>query len=384
MRILYAYEYDFLDPHRQSGRPWQVRQALAQKGHQIVDLANVLDMGPDYQLAVQAFWRMQGRIQRRDREPRRLTRSSERIEKAFAAHNCDVVIAPSTIPLAYASPQLPAVQVLDAFFRYNLDRYDSFSNLTSRYREEGLACDDLALSKSSGIVVPTADLAQAMIETGLIPAERVKVCPWGPNLTPNHDVLDEQELRKRFDAQTILFVGREWRRKGFDVVLDAMRSAGGERLKCVALGLDAKDVPPRLLDGVKDRVTFLGELSLSVPAQHQSAQRAFADATLLMVPTRAENFGITFVEALSFGLPIVTFDTDGLSSVLGGLPCATLLPGGSPAEAFAEAALEIAGSFSRYRELCQAAVKGSSRFSWGAVADTIEALVQLGPRHRAK
>ena len=248
MRILYAYEYDFLDPHRQSGRPWQVRQALARRGHEIVDLPDVLDMGPDHRLAAQAFWRLQGRIQRRDREPRRLTRAAERVEKAFAAQSCNIVISPSTIPLAYASPQLPAIQVLDAFFRYNLDRYDSFSNLTSRYREEGLACDDLALSKSSGIVVPTAGLAEAMIGTELIPADRVRVCPWGPNLTPDHDVLAEGRLRERYEAGTILFVGREWRRKGFDVVLDAMRSAGGERLKCVALGLDAKDVPSRLLE----------------------------------------------------------------------------------------------------------------------------------------
>ena len=102
-----------------------------------------------------------------------------------------------------------------------------------------------------------------------------------------------------------------------------------------------------------------------------------------MVPTRAENFGITFVEALGFGLPIVTFNTDGLSSVLGTLPCATLLPSGSPAQAFAQAVAGITASFGRYRDLCLAAVEGSSQFSWSAVADTIETLVQLGPRHSA-
>ena len=383
MRILYTYEYDFLDPHRQSGRPWQVRQALAQRGHDIVDLPNVLAMGPDHRLAAQAFWRMRGRIQRRDREPRRLTLAAGRVQKAFAAEKCDIVVAPSTIPLAYASPGLPAIEVLDAFFRYNLDRYDSFSNVTARYREEGLACDDLALSKSSGMVVPTADLARAMIASGFIPSERVKVCPWGPNLTPAHDVLDAEALRRRFDAQTVLFVGREWRRKGFDVVLDAMRSAEGRQLKCVALGLGAKDVPPRLLEGVRERVTFLGELSLSLPGEHERARRAFAEATLLMVPTRAENFGITFVEALSFGLPVVTFDTDGLSSVLGRMPCATLLPSGSPAEAFAHAAAETTASAGHYHELCVAAVQASVRFSWTAVAEAIETLVELGPRCRA-
>ena len=67
--------------------------------------------------------------------------------------------------------------MLDAFFRYNLDRYYSFSNLTSRYREEGLARDDLALFKSSGAIVPTADLAQAIVGNDLIPAERVSACP---------------------------------------------------------------------------------------------------------------------------------------------------------------------------------------------------------------
>ena len=126
MRILYTYEYDFLDPHRQSGRPWQVRQALGAAGVTTSSISPTsLAMGPDHRLAAQAFWRMRGAQSSVAIESRgRLTLAAGRVQKAFAAEKCDIVVAPSTIPLAYASPGLPAIEVLDAFFRYNLDRYE--------------------------------------------------------------------------------------------------------------------------------------------------------------------------------------------------------------------------------------------------------------------
>ena len=373
MKILYAYEYDFLDRHRQSGRPWQLRQSLLERGHQIVDLPNVLDMRPDLALVQQAAWRLAGRIQRRDRDPARLRRAAGKLEAAFAGNGCDVVVAPSTIPVAYADPSLRTFLVLDAFFAYNVGRYDSFSRLTAKYRRDGLAADELAMGKCSGIVVPTDALAKAMVATGLIAADRVAVCPWGPNLRPSASLSDDT-LHRRFNAKRILFVGREWRRKGLDVVLDAMRTPLGGELRCAVLGMRAKEVPPHLLQGVADRVEFLGELSLASPTERSSAVTAFEQASLLMVPTRAENFGITFVEALSFALPIVTFASDGLASSLGGLECAKLLPVGSDAERFAEAAAGLLTGRESYVRLCREAERASSRFAWSNVAESLERL----------
>ncbi len=373
MKILYCYEFDFLDQHRQSGRPWQLRQSLLERGHEVVDLPNVLDTRPDLDLLKQAAWRLAGRIQRRDRDPARLRRAARRVEEAFATTCCDVVVAPSTIPVAYADPSLRTFLVLDAFFAYNMGRYDSFSRLTSKYQRDGLACDELAMEKCSGIVAPTEALAQAMAATGLIAVDRVVACPWGPNLRPSIPITD-QLLDQRFRAKRILFVGREWQRKGLDVVFDAMRTPTGREMRCVVLGMKAKDLPPHLLKGVADRVEFLGELSLASPTERRSATTAFEEASLLMVPTRAENFGITFVEALSFGLPIVTFASDGLASSLGGLNCAALLPAGSDSSRFAEAAAEMLVERDSYVRLCREAERASGRFAWSNVAKALERL----------
>ena len=186
--------------------------------------------------------------------------------------------------------------------------------------------------------------------------------------------MSDEGLDRRFGARRILFVGREWRRKGLDVVLDAMRTPLGRDLRCVVLGMRAKQVPPQLLQGIGDRVEFLGELSLASPTERSSATTAFEQASLLMVPTRAENFGITFIEALSFALPIVTFASDGLASSLGGLECAKLLPVESDSSRFAEAAAGMLRDRSRYIGLCREAERASSRFAWANVAESLERL----------
>ena len=186
--------------------------------------------------------------------------------------------------------------------------------------------------------------------------------------------MTDQLLDRRFRAKRILFVGREWRRKGLDVVFDAMRTPTGHEMRCVVLGMKAKDLPPHLLEGIADRVEFLGELSLASPTERRSATTTFEETSLLMVPTRAENFGITFVEALSFGLPIVTFAFDGLAPSLGGSECVALLPKEADSSRFAEAAAGMLTDRNRYVRLCHEAKRTSSRFAWSNVAESLEGL----------
>ena len=383
MKLLFCFEQNHFDAHIQSGRPFQVRRALVQDGHTLVDAPNLFPPRLDLYRARELAWRMVGKIERGDRGARRLTRVARRLETLYRETGCQAVVSPSTLPVAYMSADIGTYLVLDAFFDFSRVRYDSFANLTRRYARDGAATDTLALAKAYGVVAPTALLAEAIRATGLVREERIRVRPWGPNLVPNPGEDIAALAGARVKNRRLLFIGREWRRKGLDVVLDALRTPQGQDLCCSVIGLSAYEVPLHLRRGLGERVDFLGELSLSRPAMRRRAEDAFRRSSLLMLPTKAENFGIAFIEALSFGLPVVAFDTDGLSESLGGCEAAVLLPRTASPSTFAEAAQAMLADPQTYRRLSRKALDEAARFSWTSVVEALDELMGVQPGHGA-
>lgn len=95
----------------------------------------------------------------------------------------------------------------------------------------------------------------------------------------------------------ILFVGRDFLRKGGDIVLKAFEKAKTIKsdLELYIAGIDAI---PENIEGV----TVLGDVPNSELGHYYNM------CDVLCVPSRFEAFGIVFVEALHFGLPVLTAD----------------------------------------------------------------------------
>jgi glycosyltransferase involved in cell wall biosynthesis len=99
--------------------------------------------------------------------------------------------------------------------------------------------------------------------------------------------------RSRFSAKNILFVGVEWERKGGPVLLEAFR-------------LLRRAHP-------EARLTIVGcSPQISEPGVHIEGRvplaevpRYYRSASVFCLPTLNEPFGLVFLEAASFGLPVV-------------------------------------------------------------------------------
>ena len=107
-------------------------------------------------------------------------------------------------------------------------------------------------------------------------------------------------------GRTILSLGRLIRRKGHDVLLDALARRPDDRLVVVGDGPERPALEARAqARGVADRVTFDGFLS---PAR---LERRWAEASMLVLPCRTEadgdteGFGLVFLEAAARGLPSI-------------------------------------------------------------------------------
>jgi glycosyltransferase involved in cell wall biosynthesis len=118
--------------------------------------------------------------------------------------------------------------------------------------------------------------------------------------------------------------------KGQDVLADALAMLPDAGWSCRCVG--SLDRDPGFVDEVRGRapagMTFAG------PLVGDDLDAAYADADLLVLPSRADSYGMVVTEALARGIPVLTTTAQGLPDTLGrasdGSRPGMLVPPGDP------------------------------------------------------
>lgn len=157
---------------------------------------------------------------------------------------------------------------------------------------------------AAGIFTLSERLRRSFIEDlGLAPT-RVHAMLAGPNL----DVARIPETLPRDVAgamrhPTVLFVGRQFHRKGGDVLMQAFRRVR-ERIPNARLLIAG----PASFTTTEPGITVLGDLNKNTTEGWAALADAYGSADVFCLPTRFEPFGIAFIEAMYFGLPCIGTD----------------------------------------------------------------------------
>jgi len=159
-------------------------------------------------------------------------------------------------------------------------------------------------------------------------------------------------------------------RKGLDVLLGALADPAGPDLPLLVVGQPgwggvdpvrmARDLG--LPDG---RVRVLGRLP------DEDLGVVLARARALVVPSRAEGFGLPVVEGMALGVPVVT-STDPALVEVGG-PAVRSAPVGDPA-ALARVLSEVAGDDALRAGMVAAGLRQASTHTWAAAAARLHEL----------
>ena len=166
--------------------------------------------------------------------------------------------------------------------------------------------------------------------------------------------------------KNLLFLGRLDPRNGFSFMMKAfeiIRSRFSEiRLIVVGDGPLRKYyrrlVPERL---VRD-IHLVGPIL-------EERNRYYATCDIFCSPVEIASFGVTLLEAMASGKPIVATENSGYREILGGEEGVLVPP--RDAEAFAEAVLEILHNPARGEELGTNGRQKALRYSWDNVSDAI-------------
>jgi glycosyltransferase involved in cell wall biosynthesis len=258
----------------------------------------------------------------RARNPISVLAARRRLGALLSERSADVVICHGAWPHAIFGPAARATGFPLVLWRHGpLDRRHWLERWAARTRP------DLIVANSHFVAGPVREAFPD------IPVE-VVYCPVAPpehQCTPEERAATRAELGVAGDAVVIVQVSRMEALKGHRVHLEALaRLRGDRRWVCWQIGGAQRPEERQYLDaliasshrlGIASRVRFLGHRS--------DVSRLLQAADVYCQPnTQPDAFGISFVEALYSGLPVVTTPIGGACEIVD--DGTGLLVGGDP------------------------------------------------------
>jgi glycosyltransferase involved in cell wall biosynthesis len=192
--------------------------------------------------------------------------------------------------------------------------------------------ESAVLAVARAVVTTSAWTRRRLLEQYPLPAGRVHVAY--PGTAP------AAVTPRRRDGGRLLSVGTLSPLKGQDLLLAALGSLGDLPWRCTLVGPLDRD-PPFVASLVRQAAAagIAGRVRLPGPRTGTALRLEYADADLLVVPSRAETYGMVVTEALAAGVPVVAAAVGGIPEAVGrtacGVPGLLVPPGDSPALAAA-------------------------------------------------
>lgn len=159
------------------------------------------------------------------------------------------------------------------------------------------------LGRAEAIVATSPDYVQSSPYLRRV-AEKCVVVPCGIEVErfERADVARVEQLRRQLGSRAVLFVGVFRYYKGLRYLIEAMKDVDAKLLLVGSGPLEAELRAQVAGSGLDDRVVFAGQVSDDdLPAYYQAA-----DVYVLPASERSEALGLSLMEAMASGLPVVT------------------------------------------------------------------------------
>ncbi len=185
------------------------------------------------------------------------------------------------------------------------------------------------------------------------------------------DVLRSLGIHRPF----ILFVSSLWPYKNAETLISAFAKIRTQ-LKEYQLVIAGFARDQQYLSSLKEQVSALGiqkKVLFTGGLVHEKLARLYQTATVFVYPSLYETFGLTILEAMACGCPVITSNVSSMPEIAGD---AAILFEPGDADELASKILTLLTHNELYRERREAGLKRAGEFTWRQTAiDTLQALV---------
>ena len=310
-------------------------------------------------------WEFYNKIQKRDyyrwAEPTIVRDYGSQVQSQLHSINYDVILAAENVlPIANLNPQKPIVLWTDAPLSALIDYYPYMSHLCRETRKNIYFFEKQALDRCTKVIYASDWAANQAISTYQLPSSKVEVIPWGANWLEMPDEVEIQRAIAQRSQTTcdLLWVGVDWERKGGNLALAVTDWLNQQGLET---HLNVAGIVPNKHLNTSPHLRYFGYLDKYDTKQSQQLKKLFLDSHVFILPVQAESYGHVFCEAQGFGLPCLTHQTGGISTIIQHQKTGWTLPKNTSIQTYGTLILDTFKNKTTYQKLASNARKKLSK-----------------------
>lgn len=316
------------------------------------------------------FWGFFGRQILEGREPSIVRSWGRQVTEKLRGINADLILATHTELLSEFQTELPIAYWSDSNFGCMVDAYPYFKGLNPFAIRRGHDYERHALQRADLVIYACDWAREAAIRLYGTNPEKVKVVPFGANIAGERTSSEVERLiaARPQDRCNLLFLGKVWARKGGETAVAVAEALNQSGLPTTLTLIGSQPPADRSLPEFVRKIGFIDK---SDPAGQRQFNELVGASHFLILPSRAEAFGIVFCEAASFGVPSLATQVGGIpTAVRDGRNGQTFSPD-APPSAFAAFIRRHFSHYADYVALAQSAfVEYETRLNWRVSGET--------------
>ena len=316
MHVAFLTNYDSTDVRNWSGLGYYMASCLEQQGVQLtrIDCSLKLSLAQLIKRKlIKLCWR---RIYQPERDIAYLRKMSRKVTRQLAGRQCDLIFAAGSLPVSFLTAAKPIVFFTDATYDGMIRLYIDRSKLWRQSLAQGNRAEEKAIQNAS-LIFYTSEWAKksAVAVYGANP-DKVRQLSFGPNLASDLTTEDMTALIRR-RTQTFqkkfLFIGVDWVRKGAGKAIATVARLNDMGMPATITMVGCQPPPGIPLPPFVIHHPFI---SKEEEAGRAKLRDLYQDADFFLLPTLADCTPVVFSEAAAYGLPVITTDVGGCSSVV--------------------------------------------------------------------
>jgi alpha-maltose-1-phosphate synthase len=293
---------------------------------------------------------------------------SRRIDKFLNGKKINCIITTIASPFIYSRSNIPLILITDATVKLLSKEYsdgETKPGLFFRKLEKNAIKVTL---KSALIVTSSTSTSDSLINDYKIPTSKIATIPFGANIE-NEEIRVPERIIDKTRQLKVLFVGKEWDRKGGDFVVAVCDALIKQNIK-ILLNIVGCTVPEEFRRSYIKNYTYLDK---NLAEDFIKLRELYIESHFFMGFSKAEMYGIVFCEAAAYGLPVVAFSVGGISDIVINEKTGILLDKETNPELFASKIIELISDSLKYKSMSDEAFRRYKELlNWDAFTKTLK------------
>ena len=226
------------------------------------------------------------------------------LSQKINASNYDILIVRDYYLGSFLNVKVPIVYLGDTTFHLYKDYLNNPSKAFEKIADQ---IEEKMIARADCVIYSSEWARNDAIFHYHARNSKIHVVEFGANIPHPMDYQADIQM----DTCNLVFIGRNWQKKGGDKMLGAYRILKKEAFPCTCTLIGS--VPPNASKNDDPDLTIIPFLDKTFPAQLDRFTQILNNAHFLILPTEFDAFGIVFCEASAYGVPSIAANVGGVS-----------------------------------------------------------------------